>query len=155
MRHGKSSWEYDMDDFDRPLNARGTDNAIAMGRFLYEKIGTPQAILTSTAKRALDTASLAAEQLVFPKEKINMDEQLYLASSHTILERLAATSDEVESCLLVGHNPGLTMLINHFGVWLDNLPTASVACFVSEVSSWRDISPANIRFQWLQLARKL
>jgi phosphohistidine phosphatase len=31
--------------------------------------------------------------------------------------------DEVNRCLYVGHNPGVTELINDLGVRLDNLPT--------------------------------
>ena len=34
MRHGKSSWELNVSDKDRPLNQRGIDDAHKMGVFL-------------------------------------------------------------------------------------------------------------------------
>lgn len=156
MRHGKSDWgDIDLDDFDRPLNERGKRNATNMGRFLHSKIGIPDLILASEANRAWSTAKLTAQSMDFPPEDIHTDENVYLASLQAILHVVATLGNETESCLLVGHNPGLTYLVNHLGVQLDNLPTASVACFEFNTDAWRDIHPKNATFKWLQLAREL
>lgn len=156
LRHGKSSWDnFDLDDFDRPLNERGTRNASQMGRFIVEKSGMPDLILSSSANRALQTATLAAESMCYPIEKIETDRTLYLAWTDDILKRLWAIPNETDYCLLVGHNPGLTDFINLLGVNLDNLPTASAVCFEFDTALWKKISPKNASFKWVQLAREV
>ena len=63
MRHAKSSWdESDMHDHDRPLNKRGKLNAPRMGRLLREQDLVPDLIITSSARRARDTAGAVADQ---------------------------------------------------------------------------------------------
>ena len=37
MRHGKSSWELNVSDKDRPLNQRGIDDAQKMGAYLQNQ----------------------------------------------------------------------------------------------------------------------
>ena len=53
LRHAKSNWNYpDLSDYDRPLNARGKQDAARMGEHLREQGLIPDRILTSSAKRA-------------------------------------------------------------------------------------------------------
>ncbi|MDO5665653.1 MAG: histidine phosphatase family protein [Bacteroidia bacterium] len=156
MRHGKSSWDNKyLDDYDRPLNERGIKNSSEMGRFLLQKFGKPELILSSSAKRTMTTASLAAISLDYPQDKIKLDEELYLAGVSDITKSIAKISDNINTCILVGHNPGLTDLVNYFGVKLDNLPTASVVCLDFDTLTWKEISPKNAHFQWLKLAREV
>ena len=37
VRHGKSSWDYDVDDHERPLSGRGRRDAEALGRLISER----------------------------------------------------------------------------------------------------------------------
>ena len=60
MRHAKSSWgDPTIKDHDRPLNNRGKKDAPRMGKLLKENNLIPDIILSSTAKRAEMTQSLA------------------------------------------------------------------------------------------------
>jgi phosphohistidine phosphatase len=68
---------------------------------------------------------------------------------------LSKLPDNINSCIFVGHNPGLTDLINSLGVQLDNLPTASTACFEFNVDSWREVSTDQANFKWLKIAKEL
>jgi phosphohistidine phosphatase len=36
VRHAKSSWDFDVDDHERPLSARGRRDADALGRLLSQ-----------------------------------------------------------------------------------------------------------------------
>lgn len=156
LRHGKSSWEnFDIDDFDRPLNERGRKNAAEMGNFIKAKSGAPELILTSSAVRAFQTATIVAENMDYSSERIRTEKSLYLAWTNEILKKISDIPDTISFCLLVGHNPGLTELVNHFGIRLDNLPTASAVCFEFDAAAWKDISRENAAFQWIQLARSL
>lgn len=156
LRHGKAELHrFDLDDFDRDLTDRGMRNAFDMGKYISDKIGLPDLVLTSSAKRAHRTALLAAEGMAYPQDKVKADEDLYFAPPKWILKVLSELPDNIKSCVLVGHNPGLTDLINDLGVRLDNLPTASAACFDFAVESWKDIAADNAEFRWIQLAREL
>ena len=62
MRHAKSSWsDENLSDHDRPLNARGQNNAPRMGAFVAEQGCLPDIIISSTAQRAAMTAKLFVE----------------------------------------------------------------------------------------------
>jgi phosphohistidine phosphatase len=156
MRHGKAEQiTMNKDDYDRTLTDRGIKNASAMGAHIREHFGVPDLILSSAAQRAHETAIFAAESIGYPETKIVADENLYFASSRWILTAVAKLPNNVNSCLYIGHNPGLTDLINNLHVTLDNLPTASAACFEFDIDSWTDISSKNAIFKWIKLAREL
>ena len=55
MRHAKATWSGDLSDFDRPLNARGTRSASALGSWLRTNNLLPDFALISAAKRTVET----------------------------------------------------------------------------------------------------
>ncbi len=123
--------------------------------FILKKSGVPDLILTSSAKRAYETATNAAQSLGYPIEEIEAAQSLYFASTRWIMDVVSKLPEEVDYCLFVGHNPGLTDLINTLGVRLDNLPTASAVCFEYHIDRWKDIYNKRANFKWLQLAGDL
>lgn len=156
FRHGKAEQNtMAMDDFDRTLTERGRKNAYDMGVYILKKIGVPDIILTSSAKRAHETAILAAQAIGYSDSDIDTEQNLYFAPERWIMNVISKLPDNVNSCVFVGHNPGLTDLINTFGVNLDNLPTASTACFEFNIESWKDISTDQANFKWLKIAKEL
>ncbi len=156
LRHGKAEQDtMAKDDYDRVLTERGRSNAAAMGNYILKRSGLPDLILSSSAKRAHETAILAAQQLGYPEDLIQSEQNLYFAPARWILNVLSKLTDEVESCLYVGHNPGITDLINALGVKLDNLSTASAVCFEFHIDAWGDISAERANFMWLKIAKEL
>jgi phosphohistidine phosphatase len=101
-------------------------------------------MLTSRAKRALQTAKLVAEELGYRRDDLAIDDSLYLAAPERILAVVAKQDDGVESLLLVGHNPGLTNLVNHLvpELGIDNLPTTGVVAVDFDVERWRNVASA-------------
>ncbi|MCV6587091.1 MAG: histidine phosphatase family protein [Marinibacterium sp.] len=101
MRHAKSSWSaLDLADHDRALNARGTRSAQAMGDWLRAQGHVPDQILTSTARRTVDTC--AGLQFQITPDEVPA---LYHAAPETMLSVLqGATGSTV---LMLGHNPGI------------------------------------------------
>lgn len=150
LRHAKSSWEFDnLSDHDRPLNNRGRNDAPLMGEQLARRNITPDLIVSSPAVRALTTATLVAKEIDYPLEKIVVKERVYHADQKQLLEVIRETPPEVEELLLVGHNDGLTDLANFLSPTpLDNVPTAGVVSLSFDVSSWRQVSPENVRFNF-------
>ncbi len=156
FRHGKAEQNtMAKDDYDRLLTGRGEKNATSMGSYILKRSGVPDLILTSSARRAYDTAILAAKSIGYPKERIDADQNLYFAPARWIINVVTKLDDEVNSCVIVGHNPGLTDFINSLGVQLYNLPTASAACFEFHIDSWKDFSTERGNFMWLKMANEL
>lgn len=156
LRHGKAEmYQFNQDDYDRGLTSRGVKNSEEMGKLILKKVGAPELVLSSAAKRAYQTAVLAIKGMGLPENEIQTDESLYLVSHNKLLKALSEIPADTQSCVLVGHNPGLTDLVNYFGVRLDNLPTASAVCFTFKMDDWKDIAFETAEFQWIQLAREL
>ncbi|WP_129595220.1 SixA phosphatase family protein [Seramator thermalis] len=155
LRHGKAEpRNIDERDFDRKLAISGRLQAEMTGNTIAVREGTPDLIYSSSAPRAWETARIVAEKVSYSLENIRTDGELYMATSLWLRHLLGNIGDEIISCILVGHNPGLTDLINHFGVRLDHLPTASVAAFQFNVDSWKEIAAENAHFLWLYVPEK-
>lgn len=130
VRHAKSDWsDPSLRDHDRPLNGRGRKNAPEMADRLASTRVRVDLILSSTAVRARTTAEAFAEALGAPLELVS---ELYLASGNTLLgtARLAATRHDLETIMVVAHDPGITELANELSSGgVHHMPTAAVARF--------------------------
>ena len=129
IRHAKSSWsDPGIDDFNRPLDQRGYRDAPEMGRRLAGSPIEINRIITSPANRAQTTAGIIGQALKIPKSQIAPRNDLYLASSEVILELIRDFDDTWNHVLVVGHNPGMTSLVNQLtGTDIENIPTCGVA----------------------------
>ena len=91
VRHAKSSWkDTSLADRDRPLNNRGNRDAPEMGRRIAAAGIRPSLIVSSPAVRAWTTAKVIAKELGYPREFLQRDDALYLASVDEILDVIAA-----------------------------------------------------------------
>ena len=142
MRHAKSSWKKkNLPDIERPLSPRGEKDAPAMGRLLRKKELVPDLILASPAVRASLTAQAVAEKSHYTKDILFVD-KLYMAEAPEILGALAGLPDEVNSVLLVGHNPGLEYVLQVLTGKIESLPTATIAYISLPVEHWSEITGA-------------
>ncbi len=142
MRHAKSDWEADYDaDHDRPLNERGVRDARVMGRVIAVKGLIPDLVLSSTAVRARTTAELAAEAGGWQTE-IRLDPSLYDSGAEGVIAT-AADIPEVESSMLVGHQPTWSILVRRLTGEPVDLRTATVAVIEFGFDSWSDLPSAS------------
>ncbi len=155
MRHAKSDWNgYYVSDFERTLNKRGSKDAPMMGEVL-QKLISPDLIVSSPATRAKLTAEAVALKLEYPPEEILFVEDIYEASASEILRVVNGLPDNKNEVLLVGHNPGLTDLINYLNsVRLDNLPTAGVVGFSFDVDAWKSVEIGTGTFLFFEYPKK-
>ncbi len=139
IRHAKSSWSSGVkSDFERPLNKRGERDAPVMGAVLKQKNILPYLIIASPANRAKTTAMIIAESILYKEEDLFFIKDLYLASSEEILDILKSVNSTINSLILVGHNPGLSDLINQLSNrHIDNLPTAGIYAIEFDISNWK------------------
>lgn len=139
LRHAKSSWKNaNLSDHDRPLNRRGERDAPRMGRLLREEMLTPDLIISSDAKRALRTAELVALNSGYERE-IEVSRGLYLGDPQDYVEHLSKVDDLWQRVMVVGHNPGLEMLLEQLTGEEERLPTAALARVELPLDSWRQL----------------
>ncbi|MDM7923769.1 MAG: histidine phosphatase family protein [Pyrinomonadaceae bacterium] len=139
LRHAKSSWDNpELSDFDRPLNKRGKTAAPFMGSLIAERGQLPDAIVSSPAKRAAETATLVREHGNVPAD-IKFDERIYEASPQALRQVVSETADDVESLMVVGHNPGMEGFLLFLTGRLRPMPTAALAIVELNIDSWSEI----------------
>ena len=145
IRHAKSSWANPLQsDFDRPLNDRGERDAPMMGDRLKLADVIPDLIISSTAKRASQTAKRIAKAVGYDTDEIEWLEELYHCVPAVFEEVIYAVDDEVNTLYMVAHNPS----ISEFAAALDNtrsiddMPTCAVAAFKIDTDRWADFSLA-------------
>ncbi len=142
IRHAKSSWKQPLPDFERPLNKRGHRNAVELGRWLKSRGVTFDRIVSSPARRTMDTASLIVAQLGLPASVIEPDDNVYLASSTALLDLIRHFDDRFSRMALVGHNPGISRLAARLlPVSLDDeLRTCACLQLRFDTPSWKKLS---------------
>jgi phosphohistidine phosphatase len=140
MRHAKASWKCpEIPDHDRPLNKRGKKDAPLIGSLIKEKELVPQRIMFSPAMRAAETARLIHENSGFTGELECVD-SFYLAEPGGYLEPLRSISDEIESVMIVGHNPGLEGLLQILSGQIEPLTAGAVAQILLPIEHWKEIN---------------
>jgi len=141
VRHGKSGWDYDsISDIDRVLKEHGIIDAHKMSEKLFKKNYIPNLIISSSAARAMHTASIFTRTLKLDFSNLIISSDLYLASPNTVMTIIQKTDNKINSLLIVGHNPTFTDLVNQFRKTpIDNMPPASVAGFKFKISTWHEI----------------
>ncbi len=136
LRHAKSSWDdSSLADFDRPLNGRGINTAPFIGEVMARKGVRANLIISSPAKRAMQTAILVKEASG-SNAPIQYDERIYEASTQTLKLLISQIGEEIESVLIVGHNPGMAGLIDYFTGRSEEMPTAALAAIALEIDTW-------------------
>ncbi len=141
LRHGQAgSAGVEGGDHDRRLTPQGERDAESVGRRLQEDELTPCAILCSTALRARKTADIVAAHCGFEGE-IEERDVLYLASSQAYFDALRDQAENRQRVLIVGHNPGLEMLLASLTGGLQGLSPASLAHVELPIETWSLLTP--------------
>jgi phosphohistidine phosphatase len=155
LRHAKSSWDYaELSDHDRPLNKRGMRAAPRMGRLIVEQNLIPDLILSSTAVRARTTAELLADECE-PPPAIDYLPSLYGAGPHGYLEAASEAACEGERIMVVGHNPGIELLVTVVARVRERMPTAALAHIELDIDEWEDAGEAQGRLVRLWRPKEL
>ena len=95
------------------------------------------------------TAGLLAAEIGFTVADIRYLDALYLASVSTLLETIMSEGGKSNNILVIGHNPGLTELINRISnIKLDNLPTCGIVSLVAEINGWQELPDALCACDW-------
>ena len=144
IRHAKSSWaEAGMKDIDRPLNGRGKENAPDMGKHLKANFDVPNFVVSSPAKRAMQTARRICDQIDYPKNEIQQVKEIYEAAPDTLLEIINSLPNDKDIVYLFGHNPGMSMITSYLTDDYLTFKTCCIAVVDFEVNDWNAVSKGN------------
>ncbi len=148
IRHAKSSWDFTaLSDFDRQLNERGHNDAPMMAKRLLDKHVAIDAFVSSTAVRALTTATYFAKTYQLTAETIVLLDELYNASSNTILKVVSSLHQKIDTAALFAHNPGVTDFANTLAqTKIDDMPTCGIFAVKVHCDKWTDFKDAKKAF---------
>ncbi len=145
IRHGKSSWDNpSLSDWERPLKIRGKKDALLIGNKLYKEKIIPDKIISSSAKRAHNSAKGIAKCLKYPVSKIAITDDIYLVGMLQLVHFVQNLKNKWKHVFIFGHNPFFTEFSNLYGkTQILNLPTTGVYQISFKCGKWADISLDN------------
>ena len=103
LRHAKSDYPVGVADHERPLATRGKREAALAGDWLRANTPAVDAVLCSTATRTRET--LARIRIEAP---VSYVDRLYDATPGAVIEEINGVDAEVETLLVIGHEPALS-----------------------------------------------
>jgi phosphohistidine phosphatase len=109
-----------------------------MGVRICEEELSPGLIVSSTAARARQTAELVGETCGYTGS-IALAPGLYFGSPGAYLEATHDVPSEVETLLVVGHNPGIQELVWMLSGREERMPTAALATIEFDIDSWQNL----------------
>ena len=142
LRHAKSAWPNGVPDLRRPLAKRGRRDAAALGCWLHEHAPRLDAVVCSPAERARQTWTLVAAELDDPPPA-SYDERAYGATATQLLALVRNLPDEINTAVLIGHNPDLQELAELLTGQDVEMKTSAVA-IVASPGRWTDTGPGTM-----------
>jgi phosphohistidine phosphatase len=125
VRHAAATRPAGVADHDRPLSDRGVDEALSMGRQLARVTAVPDRIVSSTARRAVDTARLIAEGWGDPADLVTAD-NLYHGGVDDIIAAASRLPRDVVA--VVGHEPATSATVARLCGARMAMVTGAAAC---------------------------
>ena len=109
LRHAKSSWDYHVEDCDRPLSIRGINdiNRISLRNINFFK--KFQIFLTSPANRAFHTSSILTRNVFNKYEKLRVVKELYSFNHKNVIDYVLNLDNKFSNIILFGHNPAFSL----------------------------------------------
>ena len=133
-----------------------------MAEHLRHQHIVPALVLCSSAARTRETLELITPALG-PETVTRVLDSLYLADADALLDHLRTVPADVQSTMVVGHNPGLqdlaTSLATGGGPGIDELrvkfPTGAMATLRMRSSTWQQLTTGCAELAGFALPREL
>ena len=132
-------------DRKRVLSKKGRKEAVKMAKKLKKNDMLPDLLVSSPAKRAIQTARVFAKAIKYSKDKILLNKSLYEAnnasSNETLLQEVRSMDDQYQSVIVFGHDPLLTEFAHYLRQdFNEALPGCAVVRFDFQNISWTKIT---------------
>lgn len=134
LRHGEAGFS-DGVDFQRQLTARGKDQLNKLGNTLEERGLEIDLMYCSAATRTRETAQIIKSHISIAEEIY--EKEIYSAHLETLIKLIENTPKMVSTCLLIGHNPTISLLLSHLtsGNYI-GLQPGMMAILELEIPEW-------------------
>lgn len=151
IRHAQAVQDDYHRDFDRSLTKKAIGQIIEMSAILKNAEVVPDLVLVSAALRTKQTAEGFATNVGFSKDKIELKENLYNTTVHTLIQEINKVSDDIDTLFLIGHNPSVGMLVDELvGEFGHHFSTAAIAFLQFEIEYWAEVSSNTANLLWLK-----
>ena len=152
IRHAKSDWPENTDDFDRPLAEKGVHDAEKMASFLKEKNIKIDKFFCSPALRTLTTCEIFNKEY---KIEIETIQKLYNASETNFENITLGLDDQLNNVAMFSHNNGISNFANSMSDDMFMFPTCGVAGFEIDCDSWSDFPNAKKKLVFFYEPKKI
>lgn len=147
VRHAKSDWDNNLEDFDRPLNNRGHKDAPQMAQKLLKKGYKPDMLISSSAMRAITTAKYFASEFGYPDNCILEKREIYDIGYKFVLDMIKELPENTKSVMIFGHNPDQSHLATYLSnEQIGNMPTCAVVGIEFDTDDWSAIIKSDTEF---------
>jgi phosphohistidine phosphatase len=110
LRHGEAGFS-DGVDFQRQLTSKGKSQLHNLGQHLILRELEVDRMYCSSATRTRETAEIIKSHISIKEEVY--DKEIYSANLEILLKILENTPKGVETCLLIGHNPTISLMVSY------------------------------------------
>lgn len=113
-QHATYSYDHPgVPDVGHPLTRLGRKEAGQAASKLSELKIVPDLVLTSHAERSRETGRIVLNGLKLPAERLREDREIYEAERAEVLRIVHRQDDAHDVVMLIGHNPGMSLLLDH------------------------------------------
>lgn len=131
-------------DHSRSLEEVGIADAGMLAQFLREQALMPDRMLVSSANRTQSTAQILLKAFESSTIDLLISDDLYLADVVSLERLVNDTSDQVNTLMIVGHNPGLSELAYQFDHAVGGLRPAQMLWVQFDIEHWREAEYARV-----------
>jgi phosphohistidine phosphatase len=134
LRHGEAGFS-DSVDFQRQLTPRGKEILNRLGENLPYHLMKVDFLYCSSATRTRETAEIIKKYIQVKDEEYL--KEIYDGNLDSLLSLLENTSKDVVTCMIIGHNPTISVLASHLthSSYIGLQPGA-MAVLDLEISEW-------------------
>jgi phosphohistidine phosphatase len=145
IRHAKTLKTAFVSDKERPLIERGVADANLVSHHIKSSLDPHFTIISSTAKRAADTALIFATNLGYSPDDIIYMDELYTFDDRKFEQIIKHLDDSFQHILVIGHNPALTEFVNNISNgFFENIPTSGYVEIEFAQEHWFQIAEGKV-----------
>ena len=141
VRHAQAETNNNSTDFERNLTDFGKQTADLVAKKISEKNIKPDQIITSPAKRAMQTSKIFANELNYPHAKIITNNILYSGfTTIDLLEMISKIDNDYNCVMIISHNPDISTITKKL-ILNSNItfkPSTTIGIEFN-VNDWKDI----------------
>lgn len=137
LRHAEAAFSQGS-DFQRKLTPNGREQLKRLGKSLENAPLSVDLMYCSEANRTRETAEVIGKYLEI--KEASFTRRIYEGDVHQLISLLEETPNSVNNCLLVGHNPTISLLLAHISNqnYLGMQP-GMMAILELDISDWKMI----------------